>query len=284
MKVAAFATLFLAGCAHYSTGPRVLASKPELPKRIIDAHAHWENPKEVQPGERMKAEYLENRIVGAVVHSSRKDKTPVSIAKDSPIKFAVCAAVVPGTTVAEVQKGIQEKRFSCMKIYLAYVPKYANDPFYKPFYKLAEKTGVPIVFHTGDPYDKMAKVKYADPLQIDDIAVENPKVTFVLAHMGNPWVQSAAEVVYKNDNCYVDVSALMLDDISKSNPESVEELVVKPIRWFYLYVENPKKILFGTDWPLLKVRPYVEAVARAIPPEHWEDVFYNNAARVFKLQ
>lgn len=276
----------LAGCTHVSQGAREVATAPSfpLPTRVIDAHAHWDSTIKPQPSEAMKKEFAESNIIGAVVHSSYKDKSPVNVAKDSPVSFAVCAAIVPGTSAKEVEQGIKSGRYQCMKIYLAYIPKWSYDAFYRPFYRLAEKMGVPVVFHTGDPYDKMAMVKYADPLTVDEIAVQFPKVTFVIAHMGNPWVQTAAEVVYKNDNVYADTSALLLEDISKLPAETVEELVVKPIHWFYLYVENPKKILFGTDWPLLKIRPYVEAVQRAIPKEHWDDVFYNNAARVFKLK
>lgn len=281
MKVfVCLASLLAVSCAHQTpVGQREMAS---LPRRVIDAHAHWDGSS-VQPSKKMKDEFLPNQIVGAVVHQSRSHKDPERISTDSPLQFRVCAAVVPGTSVKEVERGLASGKYRCMKVYLGYVPRYATDAFYKPFYKLAEKTGVPVVFHTGDTYDKMAKVKFAEPLQVDEVAVEFPKVTFVIAHIGNPWINSAAEVVYKNDNVYADLSALLLDDISKETPETVEELVVKPIRWFYLYVENPKKLMFGTDWPLLTIRPYLEAVQRAIPKEHWDDVFYNNAVRVFKF-
>jgi len=42
--------------------------------------------------------------------------------------------------------------------------------------------------------------------------------------------------------------------------------------------------MFGTDWPLVSIKPYVEAHKRAIPKEHWRAVFHDNAVRVFKLQ
>ena len=114
--------------------------------------------------------------------------------------------------------------------------------------------------------------------------MKHPKVKFVLAHMGNPWIQSAAEVAYKNDNVYVDTSALMIGDVEKSSPEAIEELIVKPVRWFYLYTENPKKLLFGSDWDLNHIRPYLQAIQRAIPPQHWDDVFYKNAVTLFKIE
>lgn len=280
------AIFLLLGCAHSSSLKELT---PGMPKQIIDAHTHWDRGESGksfnhQPTDKMKQEFKDNNVVGAVVHSSRRDPAGIEIDSQSGIRFSICASVTPPLTTSQLEKDLLKKKFQCMKIYLAYVPKYASDPYYQPFYKLAEKYNVPVVFHTGDPYDKMAKVKYADPLTLDEIAVTYPKIKFVLAHIGNPWVQSAAEVVYKNDNVYADVSALMLGDLSKNNPESVEELVVRPIRWFFLYTENPKKILFGSDWPLVSIGPYIQAVQRAIPKEHWEAVFYKNAAELFQIQ
>lgn len=260
------------------------------PNRIIDAHSHFAIEDEVkesqQPSTQMEQMYQNANVVGAVVHlplNPQKLKKLKIFREKSKIKWAICAPIVPTTLLATVEEGLKRHDYQCMKVYLGYVPRYALDPFYIAFYKLAEKYRVPVVFHTGDTYDKKAKVKYAEPLQIDEVALRFPKVNFVLAHMGNPWFSSAAEVVYKNDNVFVDLSALMLGDVSKANPEAVEELVTKPIRWFWFYVENPKKMMFGTDWPLMEVKPYVQAVMKAVPKEHWDEVFYKNAAELFGL-
>lgn len=233
----------------------------------------------------MLKEFEEAGVVGAVVHLGGKERNGLTVErKKHGLKLAVCAAITPDSVkFQEVERGIKDKFYQCMKIYLGYVAKYPADPFYTPYYKLAEKTGVPIVFHTGDTYDKMAKVKFADPLGVDEVAVTYPKVTFVIAHMGNPWFDSAAEVIYKNDNVYVDLSALVIDDISRMDQETLDELVIKPIRFVFMFVENPKKFMFGTDYPLTKIKPYIELIKKAIPQKHWEDVFYNNAVRVFKM-
>ena len=55
----------------------------------------------------------------------------------------------------------------------------------------------------------MGKLKYSQPLIIDEVAVDFPKVKFVIAHCGTPWVADAVEVVAKNKNVYMDLSGLM---------------------------------------------------------------------------
>jgi len=50
-----------------------------------------------------------------------------------------------------------------------------------------------------------------------------------------------------------------------------------------VYADSYKKIIFGTDWPLVKIKPYVEFVKVLIPKEYHEDVFYNNAFKLFKF-
>jgi len=251
---------------------------------VIDAHAHFYSKQQKnfnQPSKVILDEFNAAQIKGAVIHFSGAENFKAQVDRKGQIEWKTCMGLHPGDSVKKVEKGIQEGRFQCLKVYLGYVPLWATDKFYLPFYKLAEKHRIPVVFHTGDTYDKNAKVKYADPLQIDDVAVDFPKVKFVIAHMGNPWFDSAAEVVYKNDNVFVDVSALILGDVSELSDLQKEELVKKPLQWFYSYVDNPKKFLYGSDWPLLKQQPYIDLMKEVIPQKDWELFFYQNAQNVF---
>jgi predicted TIM-barrel fold metal-dependent hydrolase len=72
-----------------------------------------------------------------------------------------------------------------------------------------------------------------------------------------------------------------MDQIPRAD---VEEYLVKPITWIFGYVEDPSKLMYGSDWPLSKMSSYIEAFKRAIPKEHWQAVFHDNAAAVFKLK
>jgi len=72
-------------------------------------------------------------------------------------------------------------------------------------------------------------------------------------------------------------------DFTKMPKEKVETYVVQPIAWIFGYVEDPTKLMFGTDWPLTPMKAYVDAYKRAIPRQYWSAVFHDNAVRVFKF-
>ncbi len=256
---------------------------------IIDAHTHtkFSASKERTSGipctlESYLSEMKKNGVVGMISHTGQNGEGYVDLKKEGVIH---CAGVsgAPGDA-ARVEEGLKSGKYGCIKIYLGYVKRWAAAEEYRPLYRLAEKYDVAVVFHTGDTYDIDGHLKYADPLTIDEVAVEFRKVRFVIAHLGNPWIQSAAEVAYKNPNVWLDGSALLIGDLSKEPKAKVDEYVVKPLRWAFGYLENPKKLLFGTDWPLARVGPYIEAFKRAIPKEHWRAVFHDNAVEVFKLK
>jgi hypothetical protein len=234
------------------------------PLSIIDVHTHQKLP-------------ANSGVIGAVRHIDLDGQD----VKEPNVVY--CANVRERIDIDRLKAGLKSKRYGCIKIYLGYVYRYAYDKEYEPVYALAKEYDVPVVFHTGDTFAKKGKLKYADPLTIDEVAVDHPDVRFVIAHCGNPWIESAAEVAYKNDNVYLECSALLLGNLDKLPKEQVETYVVRPISWIFGYVEKPTKLMFGSDSPLVDVKPYIDAYKRAIPKEHWKAVFHDNAVRVFKF-
>jgi uncharacterized protein len=255
--------------------------------RIIDAHVHTEFDGRIDPTSHLaktREEFLreleENHVVGAVAHTQANDVDYVDLRDHGVVD---CAGLDARVDEARLEQGLAAKKYGCIKIYLGYVHQFAYDRAYEPAYRLAEKYGVPVVFHTGDTDSTKAKLRFADPLTVDDVATDHPNVIFVLAHAGNPWIESAAEVAYKNPNVYLDVSAFAVGDLRRMSPEQLDTYVVKPIAWIFGYIDNPEKLMFGTDWPLTEIGPYLAAVKRAVPKEHWQAVFHDNAARIFKI-
>lgn len=286
--------LSVQGCASAPRARSAEASGHEgsganEPLQIIDAHTHTRFDGNPEPTSKIlvtKEQYLKEwkkaGVVGAISHTSASGEGYVDDLRAHNVMF--CAGTGPNVDVARLEDGLKSGKFGCIKIYLGYVHQWAYDKAYEPAYALAEKYDVPVVFHTGDTYSTQGKLKYADPLTIDEVAVDHPRVTFVIAHCGNPWIESAAEVAYKNPNVYLDGSAFMIGDLTRRSKGTIEQNVVKPLSWIFSYLEDPSKLMFATDWPLTDIASYVKAFKRAIPREHWKAVFHDNAARVFKFK
>jgi hypothetical protein len=269
------------GCAHWNDP----IAQGRLP--VVDAHTHANFGGEPRPAEGRpytKEEYLRQRRAAGVAASVSFEQWEGDRSPDLRAEHVLqCAGVGYEPELERIDAGLTARRYGCIKIYLGYIHRYASDPRYEPVYALAVKHRVPVVFHTGDTSIKSGLLKYADPLTIDEVAVAHRDVNFVIAHLGNPWIESAAEVAYKNPNVYVDISALLTGDVSKLEPQQVERYLIKPVRWAFGYIEDPSKMMFGTDWPLNDVKAYLEACKRAIPRRYWQAVFHDNAVKVYKL-
>ena len=183
--------------------------------------------------------------------------------------------------LAELRGLLEEGRIKGLKLYPGYEPFYVHDPGLRELYALAARFQVPVMVHTGDTYAPTARVKYAHPLALDDAAVEFPDVTFVLCHLGNPWFADAMEVVYKNENVFADISGLTLGAFE----ERFERMVLGKLNEVLAYLNNPSKLLFGSDWPISDLGSYLRFTRRLeATPEELEGLLWRNAARVFRLE
>jgi predicted TIM-barrel fold metal-dependent hydrolase len=167
-----------------------------------------------------------------------------------------------------------------LKLYPGYEPFYPHDRRLQVVYDLAEEFRVPVMIHSGDTYTPKGKLKYAHPLEIDEVAVDHPGVNFVICHLGNPWLTDAMEVVYKNANVYADISGLVLGEFT----EVFEDYMTEEIREVILYAGDPGRFLFGTDWPICSMKSYVSFVRQLnLPDESYRMMMAENSRRLFRL-
>jgi predicted TIM-barrel fold metal-dependent hydrolase len=191
----------------------------------------------------------------------------------------------------EAQIERHREKIVAFKAYLGYLHFGPEDPSYVRYYRLAAKHQLPVIVHTGDNWSTTAKVKFAHPLRMDEVAVDHPEVRFVLAHFGNPWLIDAAEVLYKNANVWADLSGLFvgsdkeIQDLIDSVKvrDSAAGLAVFDLKKSIEYVEDYKKFVYGSDWPLAPMGSYRRLIESLIPREHHQDVFRKNAERVFRV-
>ncbi len=102
-------------------------------------------------------------------------------------------------------------------------------------YRAAEANGIPVMIHTGTSVFPGARNKYGDPIHVDDVAVDFPKLKIILAHGGRPlWMDTAFFLLRRHPNVYLDISGIP--------PKAL-------LKYFPRLSEIAHKTLFGTDWP-----------------------------------
>jgi hypothetical protein len=167
-----------------------------------------------------------------------------------------------------------------VKIYAGYYPLPPTFDAYRGVYRLAERYRLPVIIHTGDTIDKDALVKYANPIEVDELAVRHRGIPFIIAHLGNPWTREAAEVVYKNENVHADLSAFVIGDLRQARDR---RRAVEDVRRALDYAGTAERFLYGSDWPLARIRDAIEFVKDAVPRRDRDRVFHGNAARLFNI-
>ena len=170
-----------------------------------------------------------------------------------------------------------------LKIYAGYTHYDLNNPVYTPFYELAQKYKKPVAVHMGVTAHARALLRYCHPMQMDEVAVSFPEVQFVMCHFGNPWLMDAAAVLEKNPNVAADLSGLIAGKFDVADYLQRQSGYVEQLKTWIAYVEDYKKFMFGTDWPLTDFGDYIRLFERLIPEEHQEAFFYDNARRIYGL-
>jgi uncharacterized protein len=170
-----------------------------------------------------------------------------------------------------------------VKLFPGYLPFYPHDPRLAPVYELAHRRRFPVLFHQGDTLDGRGLLKFARPIELDEVAGRYRDVQFVLCHLGNPWIEEAAELVYKNANVYADTSGLFPPPSARYFEKAVErcrERVLDAI----VTTGSPDRFLHGSDWPLEELGLAAQQIERLdLPESDRAAILGGNAQRLFGL-
>jgi predicted TIM-barrel fold metal-dependent hydrolase len=254
------------------------------------------SPEAVAAALREQARAAGTEIMLGMGHLGGDDKDPLGvrstlhIAEWLPGLHAIGVADPTRTDTDHLQRveaQLRSGRVKALKGYLGYLYQGPDSPGYVPYFELAARYDLPFIFHTGDNWSTVAKVKYAHPLLIDEVAVDHRQVKIVMAHFGNPWTTDAAEVLYKNDNVWADLSAILVGDeahFARITASGYLQRTVERVRNAIEFTERPDRFLFGTDWPLVSMAVYRDFVGMLFPEEHHQAVFEDNARTLFRLE
>ena len=153
-----------------------------------------------------------------------------------------------------------------------------NDRRFYPIYAEIAAAGVPALFHTGQtglgsalPGGHGIKLRYSDPMLIDDVAADFPELTIVMAHPAVPWVDSQIAIASHKANCYVDLSGWS----PKYFPPQLVRSLGRQLR---------TKALFGTDHPYITLERWRRDFETLdIDPEVLPMILKGNALRVLGI-
>jgi len=153
-----------------------------------------------------------------------------------------------------------------------------NDRMAYPLYEVIAEAKLPALFHTGQTGVGAGtrgggglRLKYSNPLCLDDVAADFPDMPIVLAHPSFPWQEEALSVATHKPQVYIDLSGW--------SPKYFPPILVQ-----YANTLLKDKILFGSDYPVLHPEKWVEEFDKLpIKPEVRTKIMKENAARLLKL-
>jgi predicted TIM-barrel fold metal-dependent hydrolase len=124
-----------------------------------------------------------------------------------------------------------------------------TDHRHFPLWERAAELGIPTIWHQGTTFPRDAPLKWANPVQLEEIALAFPELRMIVAHMGHPWEVETVVLIRKQPNVYADVSALHY----------------RPWRFWQALVTAQEygvehKLLFGSDFPSARPGQVIEGL------------------------
>lgn len=267
--------------------------------KIIDAHLHFVehdayfdkiavNAGHENTSSHLKETYEKLGIVGGVVMGNRglemeRHQYPDYLRYCIGLDSRYLASHEVSESLDLIEKHLQRPSCAGVKLYPGYTHIYITDPVYDPVYEMAAYYKKTVAIHTGETAGANALLKYTHPLTLDEAAVRHPKTQIVMCHFGNPWFNDAAAVLSKNPNVAADLSGFLegKSDIGRLLRSKGGYLDILKAWLGYVGYD---RLMFGTDWPLANLKEYIEFVDFLVPERCRENVFYQNAARIYGFE
>jgi uncharacterized protein len=180
--------------------------------------------------------------------------------------------------VRAAKKLITEYNVKGFKFHPSVQEFFPNDRLAYPLYEVIAEAKLPALFHTGQTGVGAGtrggggiRLKYSNPLHLDDVAADFPDMPIVLAHPSFPWQEEALSVATHKPQVYIDLSGW--------SPKYFPPILVQ-----YANTLLKDKILFGSDYPVISPEKWMEEFAKLpIKPEVRPLIMKENAARLLRL-
>lgn len=156
----------------------------------------------------------------------------------------------------EVRRLVKDYGIKGFKFHPSAQEFYPNDRQAHLVYEAIAEAGLPAIFHSGQtgvgagmPGGGGVRLKFSDPMFLDDVAVDFPTMPIVIAHPSFPWQENALAVATHKPNVYIDLSGW--------SPKYFPPILVQ-----YMNGMLKDKMLFGSDFPVLTPDRWIEDFER----------------------
>jgi uncharacterized protein len=263
-----------------------------LDQDLLDASAkYFHADQDRTPTVEVIAEYYRARRTAAVVFtvdapagtghpplSSEEIADQAAEHADVLIPFGSVDPHAGKAAVTRARRLVTEHRVRGFKFHPSLQAFEPNDLRHYPLYEALQELGVPALFHTGQtgigaglPGGRGIKLRYSNPILLDDLAADFPQLTIVLAHPSVPWQDEAISIATHKANAYIDLSGWS----PKYFPAQLVRAANGPLK---------SKLLFGSDFPVLTPDRWLADFARLdIKDEVRPLILKDNAARLLNL-
>jgi len=256
---------------------------------ILDAAAKHFRANFPRPNAQEVADYYRSRAMAAVVFcvDSQTNTGEVPVSNDEVLEIAAANTdvLIPFVSIdphrenaaAEATRLIA-KGARGFKFHPNLQGFFPNDRLAYPLYEVIAGAKLPAMFHTGHsgmgsgmPGGGGIRLKFSNPMYVDDVAVDFPTMPIVLAHPSFPWQDEALSVAMHKEQVFIDLSGWA----PKLFPPILVQYTNGPLR---------HKMLFGSDYPVLTPDRWLTEFAQLpIKDEVRPLVLKENAARLLKL-
>jgi predicted TIM-barrel fold metal-dependent hydrolase len=198
--------------------------------------------------------------------------------RDVLIPFASVDPLRGKMGAREVRRLIKDYNVRGFKFHPSGQEFYPNDRACYHVYEAIAEAALPAIFHSGQTGlgagmrgGGGVRLKYSDPMFLDDVAVDFPDIPIVIAHPSFPWQENALAVATHKPNVWIDLSGW--------SPKYFPEILIK-----YANGLLKKKMLFGSDFPALTPERWMaDAEKSGLKPEVMPLLLKDNAVRLLRL-
>ena len=199
------------------------------------------------------------------------------ICQQHPNRFSGLAGIDPFRGMAgikDLEHAVKEMGFVGAHLYPHWCELPPDHAKYYPYYAKCAELSIPIMMQVGHNliYSRNRRLpSVGRPICLDRVAIDFPELKLIGIHIGIPWTEEMISMCWKHENVYMAGDAYA----PKYWPDSFIH---------YANSYGKKKVMFGTDWPVIDpVRAVEEIENIKFKDESKKLIMRDNALRVFDL-